>query len=254
MTKNIFPQFLSDAISTNFADVCATGTMMEIHEVSQLLNEDSHNSTIKNFLSSEELTKLHTFEMQKRKKEWLAGRICAKKAATRFLLLQKNGTVQRNQIVIKNDSSGRPYICWPDSYKLKKQCDISISHSSRFAMALIAETACGIDVQQPKQTLHRVKERFCLTEEETLLKKHLEKEDELHSLALLWTAKEAIRKASSLNFVPEFRQLKLISLTQEGDQWWQMTFYHPDIAPTVICGLYEDYGMAICITRELSHA
>ncbi len=254
MTKNIFPQFLQEAISLNFTAVSATATMLDIEDVARDLIGKQNTLAIKDWLSPAELAKLHSFKMQKRKSEWLAGRVCAKIAATDFSELLKRKASDWNQIVIHNTFSGRPYIFLPQAYQFLGECDLSISHSSRYAVAITAGADCGIDIQEPRQTLYRVKERFCLDEEETLLKRHFSAENELTPLTLLWAAKESIRKAYSKLFIPEFLQLKLNTLEVNKDGWWRITFLHTDIAPTVIGGFFQEYGIAICISQGSSHA
>ncbi len=254
MAKNIFPQFLQEAIFLNFAAVCATATMLDIEDVARDLTDKDDTSPIKDWLSSSELAKLNSFKMQKRKNEWLTGRLCAKIAADDFIALQNRKARDKNQIIIQNAPSGRPYITLPQAHQLKDGWDLSISHSGRYAVAVTADADCGIDIQERRQTLFRVKERFCLDREETLLQSQISGEDELAPLTLLWAAKESIRKAYSKHFIPEFLQIQLNTIKASKDGWWVMTFSHTDIAPTIIGGFFKEYGIAICISQGVSHA
>lgn len=253
MIKNIFPRFLLKAISCAFADTCSTISMMDIGEITLNLTRKDCFS-LEKWLSPAELERLHSLKFQKRKHEWLSGRLCAKTAITDFRTLQAKDKLLLNQIVIDNGPSGRPYISLPKSVVGGESCDISISHSNRYALAIAADTACGIDVQEPKHTLSRVKERFCLDKEELFFDKSTLQGGEMGPLTLLWAAKESIRKAYSNHFIPEFLQLETIGAARDRDGWWHITLSHPQISPTVIGGFFQGYGIAVCISQELNDA
>jgi phosphopantetheinyl transferase len=247
MTKNTFPQFLREAISHNFTTVCAAAVMMDIEELARNLQLERKANCHEDIFSPSELLTLHSYKMEKRRREWFAGRLCAKTAAADFVSLQGGNHLQLNQIVIDNMPSGRPYIIWPDLRLSQDKYDLSISHSGRYAVAIATDAACGVDIQEPRQTLVRVKGRFCLEEEETLLNDVMTEQDEIPALTLLWAAKEAVRKAYSLQFIPEFLHLKLDTAAASSNGWLRFTFRHTHISPTVICGFYKSYGIAICI-------
>lgn len=247
MTKNIFPQFLREAISHNFSTVCTTTVMVDIEKVSHKLPGLLKTNCLQKTISSRELKVLQSYKMEKRRHEWFSGRVCAKMAAADFVASQYGKHLELNQIVIGNIPSGRPYITWPDHCLPQGESDLSISHSGRYAIAVTASAACGIDIQEPRQTLIRVKDRFCLDEEEALLNNIMAEQDEISSLTLLWAAKEAVRKTYSLQFIPEFLQLTLDSVEKNSNGWFRITFRHSQIRPIVICGFYQGYGIAICI-------
>lgn len=253
MTKNLLPQFLREALSHYFATVCATAVMMDIKKLAYNPPPELKANRYEDMFSSSELELLHSYTMEKRQREWLAGRICAKMAATDFLALHCSKPLKMNKIIIDSMPSGRPYVTWPASNQPLK-CDLSISHSNRYAIALAATATCGVDIQEPRPTLLRVKDRFCLREEEALLNNVMTGQDQIPALTLLWAAKEAVRKAYSLQFIPEFLQLKLNSVEPNRNGWLRVTFRHTHISPTVICGFYKNYGIAICIAGGQTNA
>lgn len=222
--------------------------MIEIEKLADKIPDQQSTNYLENICSPSEIKTLRSYKMEKRRQEWFAGRICAKMAAVDFITQQHGNHLEMNQIVIDNMPSGRPFITCPDHHLPQSECDLSISHSGRYAIAMTAADRCGLDIQEPRQTLVRVKDRFCLDGEVALLHDAIAKPNDISCLTLLWAAKEAVRKTYSLQFIPEFLHLALDSVEASGSGWLRITFRHTHIKPTVICGLYQDYGIAICIT------
>lgn len=248
MTKNLLPGFVKEGLINNYPDVSAIAILLEIDKLPPLLPAPTSPGHSGGWLSPEEEEIFQAFTMQKRKNEWLAGRVCTKVAVRDFLSIT-NINLPCNQIIIDNAASGRPRVVLPGHKNFEGKFDLSISHSARYAIALIAGATCGIDIQEARQTLVRIKEKFCLPEEEVLLTKTLRKKDNIAHLTLLWSVKEAVRKAFSNDFVPEFLKLKVVKIETAGKQLWRMHLIHPTITATVLCGLFKQYGIAICIRQ-----
>lgn len=141
------------------------------------------------YLSTEELARWNGFSQEKRRNEWLGGRLAAKLAGS--ALLGKTDTDWRN-LVIRTEEDGRPYLT---AEKGKVAPFISISHSGVLAAALAANRPCGLDIQLSGERILRVRERFAFPEEETILQSSLEKSfTETERLTMLWAAKESVRK------------------------------------------------------------
>jgi len=171
------------------------------------------------YLRREERERFHSFRHEKRKIEWLAGRIAAKCAG---LQLQNNdekiccGKKQWHQLQILADSSGKPVVIW-SAMESSSSVSISISHSKDFAIAIAARENCGIDIQQVTPAVERVEERFVTSEEKNILAEIADLYGRRAALTLLWSAKEAVKKASAGAILPGFLDISLNSLQKSGD-------------------------------------
>lgn len=145
----------------------------------------------KNHLTAKELTILHSFKNEKRKMEWFAGRVAAKRALLRHYNLSDSSSLE-----ILREAGGAP-IC-----QQIEECCISITHSEGFAIAAVSNQAIGIDLERiEKRPSSFVRTFFSQDEQDFLLR--IRDRKELHC-NLIWTAKEAVSKVvkrgGSLNF------------------------------------------------------
>ncbi len=166
------------------------------------------------YLTPLELRRFRKFKYEKRKLEWLGGRIAAKHAVMRLLSPDhpKKLTNWLKWSVVP-DQNNRPFI-ESSSTPIKKPAPyyISISHSKGLAVAMAASSPCGIDIQKISSTVTRVKEKFVHPEENTILTQcgQIAKIDAATRLTLLWSAKEAFRKTFFLTPLMGFMELRLI--------------------------------------------
>ena len=137
-------------------------------------------------LNSSEGERLRTLTLPKRRTEWLGGRCAAK-----FALMQLYGQtrVAPACFAIANEDCGKPFVqtSLASPAVLPR---LSLSHSGGLAVALAAEGPCGLDVQEAGPLLARVKERFASPAEQALGGSCAV----LRWLALIWAAKEAVKK------------------------------------------------------------
>lgn len=142
-------------------------------------------------LSPRELEIWQTLKSEKRKQEWFAGRIAARKAIQRH---QK--TTVKQQIEILRRESGAPFSPQFPS------ATISISHSGEYAVAIAAAVSVGIDIERIEKRPSSLLRSFFSEKEQSFLTA-IRLQKELH-YNLLWTAKEAvskvIKKGGTLNF------------------------------------------------------
>jgi len=143
------------------------------------------------YLNPDELAQWTGFHLEKRRSEWLGGRLAAKWATAGLMGETAQGW---QSLAIRNEADGRP------SVAAKAQTVapfISISHSGPVAAALAADLPCGLDIQESGERILRVKERFAAQEEEDILNAALPYSpfSETQRLTMLWAAKEAVRKA-----------------------------------------------------------
>lgn len=117
------------------------------------------------------LEELYGIKVAQRRLEWLACRIALQSLLSRF----QGGRLQKNE-------HGRPYL---------HDCGwhVSLSHAYPFAAAAAHPTRpVGIDLEQPRAQLLRIKNKFLSQEEQAWVG------NDLRQLCLCWTAKEALYK------------------------------------------------------------
>ncbi|MFN2353180.1 MAG: 4'-phosphopantetheinyl transferase superfamily protein [Desulfopila sp.] len=266
-SKNLLPQSFFHALCHTFPH-CQTTAVLHVidNSFAQSTHPDRH---LNQWLDSKELQKLATFKLAKRRNEWLAGRICAKLAIADNA--QESSPTACNMITIVNDHNGRPYVTnatGSDAPLDLCRQDISIAHSGSYAAAAASTHYCGIDIQEPRTTLERVKARFCTEDEEHILEKHLgsDAQDSAHHipgirqntmrLNLLWAAKEAVRKCLSYSSIPGFLSLQLFDVEFFADQWHVFHLRHAhhinnqtDQHLRVLCGHYQEYALALTVEK-----
>lgn len=111
--------------------------------------------------------------VEKRRKEWMAGR----------LLLHKMSGREVREIAEK-DEYGKPHLN-------ASPYDISLSHSGRFAAVIASEACCGIDIQHLVPKLKKIEKKF-MTPEDLARLSEVYYMEQLH---VYWGAKEALYKA-----------------------------------------------------------
>jgi len=216
----------------------------------QLNGEESEIATA--WLTADETIQLSHYSFEKRRNEWLAGRICAKQATINLLgTTAGNGSLTGSDFAISAGQSGRPYISIAGTTEPFETIDISISHSHGLAAGLAGYGLCGLDIQQLTTTLFKVKHRFCADMESAIL--DTIPADELSQLGLLWVAKEAVRKCLSGFRIVGFRELKLKEVTER--QGGYFLDFDPELTGlktgdsqpvTVIAHTDQSFAIAIC--------
>lgn len=213
-------------------------------------------------LSPQEFETLKAFKLPKRRSQWLTGRLCAKQAVVGYCrkYLPHLPEFYQTHIHIRNASTGRPELDGKQLPPALHGLDISISHSGDYAIALASSAPCGIDIQQRSETLTRVRDRFCLKEEEVILQRQLPTLDSLWQLTLLWAAKEAAKKALSCHEMPGFLQFILTDIGEIKSSAFIFYFQHdrqgllPLVALRIAVTHFDDYALAICLPEEDSLA
>ncbi len=143
-----------------------------------------------NILSEDEIARYTQMKIEKRKKEWVLGRMTAK------ALLSSNGLPYAGQsmasIWIDNQPEGAPYL--PNG---KVSGSLSISHRENIAVAAftpLESTFLGIDLEKiESREMSFVEDFFTQAELDFTLK--LSGEAQTIWITLVWSAKEAVLKA-----------------------------------------------------------
>ncbi len=255
---DVHPVLLSEAANHPFDLIgaghpCAFSWMQITH-----LAEDNLLTAAEKWLSPKERLILDGYTLPRRRREWLAGRLCVKEAVIR--LLKKSGIAEpcRTDISIESDKNGRPFLGFTGS--TCSHYEISISHSRNQVVGMASDAWCGIDIQLLNDTLLTVRDRFCTVQELQMLKSIAA--DRLTRLGLLWTAKEAIRKCLSAHRLMGFRQLNLLSGEKvETGFFLDFQLQGPDLpalkssAIRVVATMKLKYALAACvIPGNMNHA
>ncbi|HFQ80899.1 MAG TPA: 4'-phosphopantetheinyl transferase superfamily protein [Desulfobacterales bacterium] len=204
------------------------------------------------YLSPAEDRILRRFTFPKRAAQWLAGRLCAKAAALEVISASRPGFPAWRQIEINNQADGRPFIT-PRGTGLVP--DISISHSGVQAAALaVWPFLCGLDIQEIRDT-SRIKSRFASPEEEIMILRHGAgaNQSSRAMFTMLWSIKEAVRKAFPLHPLPGFLDLNLQSLTTvPGGFSGRVACRRSDMPDNLsfFAFIENNYAAALTINRE----
>ena len=135
---------------------------------------------LKDYLSPGEVSHFQKLRHPKRRREWLGGRMAAKK------LLEERTGIKKDQIELLPNTRGKP-----EPYYLKKRLpyELSISHSGEYAAAAIGKVPLGLD-------LEKVEPRHPAWLAVAFRQEELERfPQDIFSHTSLWTAKESVLKA-----------------------------------------------------------
>jgi phosphopantetheine--protein transferase-like protein len=135
---------------------------------------------------------------EKRRKEWILGRVAAKDAVRLFLKDQYQLNAHPADIEITTDKHGRPIADGELIEKLDCRLTLSITHSGGSAAAVVGKCdnylGVGIDMEQVGQN-HEGLERVTLSPKERTLLRAVPIPKREEWLLRLWCAKEAVAKA-----------------------------------------------------------
>lgn len=144
--------------------------------------------------ASERVTFSHC-RCSKRRAEYLAGRVAAKRAAARAL-----GRTDPTELEIVKLASGAPALTRHPELR------VSIAHSARFALAMVSNHPIGIDLERENQRTQALVSWFF--HELELKQLSCKRGPHWHALVnLLWTRKEAAAKLGHWGGSLEFSQL-----------------------------------------------
>ena len=173
--------------------------------------QDQH-TLVQAWLTGPEQQRFQQFRFAKRQVEWLGGRLAVKYAAASLLGgLGESGFWQ--QLQVEAFDNGRPYLVCDHG-----QPAISISHSGDLAVGMAAgKSRCGVDVQYLTPTISKVEERYAHPDEIALWQRQIgpKKMTKEMFLTLLWSSKEALRKAVDLTPLAGFLELRLRGIAEQ---------------------------------------
>jgi len=198
----------------------ATGTptymaLLDLTDLDQAMASESGRREVSALLSPEEQKLAATYAYSKRRTEWLGGRLACK---TCVLGLPPCGQHPHPMpaVSVLPSPNGSPRLTGLDD-RARPWPAISISHSSRYAVAMAAMAeSCGVDIQQVSTRTRHVADRFSKPEELELLLDALPAWTEPQRLTLLWSVKEAYKKSLLRDQPVIFQGVDLLAVT--GDR------------------------------------
>jgi phosphopantetheinyl transferase (holo-ACP synthase) len=152
---------------------------------------------VEGILTVSERAVLDTLSVERRRRDWLAGRVAAKRALRAACRRLGETVPAYAAIEIRNDARGAPRFAIAGRSDLDERLDISIAHSNGTAVAAVvdrlASGTVGVDVEVTKPLSIDLLKRVLRPEEIARLDAH---SNAAPSPLEMWTAKEAAMKAA----------------------------------------------------------
>jgi 4'-phosphopantetheinyl transferase len=155
------------------------------------------------FLSDEERARLDGYGVEKRRREFLLGRVAA-----RQLLSDVLGAAPA-EVPLAVAEDGAVEVGGEGAWR------VSISHTGEEAVAAVAEQPVGVDLERIRKRPERL-HRFLLAEEERSLLKRLPRPTTGEAFTLCWALKEAVLKAQRCGLRRSPKTLRIAALNAEA--------------------------------------
>ena len=186
---------------------------INISDVDTMLDADLRG-TVKKYLSGEEIARFDTLKTQKRKRDWLAGRIAAKRLIREARFGKDGAIIPYGAISILPDHLGAPTIVIVGEGISDSK--VSISHSGSMAAAMYCaepNVLPGIDVEviEPR---HDSWADGYFTKAEREWADQADNRD--RALTAAWAIKEGYLKAIGIGARADFRD---IEVSYDGETW-----------------------------------
>ena len=154
---------------------------------------------------------------------------------------------------VESGPYGRPF------YQPLRGCaagtELSITHSHGLAAAVaVAGHPCGLDLQRVSAVILRIREKFCHDSEAELLVSGKKPERLAADLTMLWSAKEALRKALGGHPLTGFLAMRLEGLEKIAERAWLLTLVTVSggnvVEHPVATWWLEDFATALTVAIE----
>jgi 4'-phosphopantetheinyl transferase EntD len=195
---------------------------------------DSDGDRFASILSEAERNLFARPTVYKRKVEWLAGRLAAKRAFASYHAVL-DWAAEARHISVLNDVARAPF------FAECPELTLSLSHSHDYAVAVVAERAIGIDIEKIERRPTALARYFCCAEEQHFLEEEgLQGSQWDVHVTLLWCRKEAVAKCLRLGGKLAFAHINTL------DDALSL----PDLCPQTIrlsSAQGEGYAMALAL-------
>lgn len=160
------------------------------HEAASLARRHEDGEDLSHTLSPDELSQLAGFKVPKRRRDWLAGRLAAKKLFL-GMLAERGRAARPSELSILNRKDGTPYLAFP--WEGEPAPFLSLSHAPGGAVAAAADGGrrVGVDAEQVAERPEAFVTVFAHPSERPGLRSPQEQ-------TRLWTLKESVLKLLSL--------------------------------------------------------
>jgi 4'-phosphopantetheinyl transferase EntD len=227
-------------------------TLVDTAQFKKKTDTNDRQDRAAGLLSPDELKIFQSFSFPKRQREWLGGRLAVKFAV---LLLQgeRISAGRFSAISILPRSNGSPELFYPAAPD-PLPC-ISLSHSNDYAVGMAAyATACGVDIQKITPQTKKVVSRFAEQDEIDLLAAGTPALKTMEQLSLLWSAKEALKKAFLGDQSVIFQGVTLQKMDINRLLSFQLQFPGSNTNPAEVKGaLLDEYALAFTVNNP-NHA
>ncbi|MBN1540267.1 MAG: polyketide synthase dehydratase domain-containing protein, partial [Candidatus Thermoplasmatota archaeon] len=183
----------------------------------------------------------------KRRREHTMGRVAAKTAVSWYLATTRYKVVPVRSIRIMTEESGKPYAMIEGD-----RIEISISHSHRWAVCSVGDTAHGMDIELAEhRDISFVEEAFTGSEAELMEKKCREYEiGENMMQTLFFSAKESYLKRKGLGLSVDLRSVictDVSRLPNKGGMSFEVLLKHDDDEYMVRAHVPSAYVLTVCV-------
>jgi len=161
-----------------------------------------------------------------RRRDWLAGRLAAKKASEKMFRSPDREVLNRD--------SGQPYFSGRPDFSL------SITHNRGFALALVCRQVVGVDMEWIEPRPLSFNHYFLSSSEQAALEGKPDREE---AVTLYWTRKEAVAKALGLGGAIAFKSIDTTADRIRLSRW-RAEFIR------MYSGTMLGYGLSIAVIEE----
>ena len=183
---------------------------------------------------------------EKRRTNWLLGRVVGKEAVWLLLKRLANMDLWPADIVIRTDDYGKPFVTGQWSDRLDFSISLSLSHSQGLPVALAAaggdDLSVGIDIEKLRPVSETF-EKLTFSGEEIEIIQNLNESDHQEWSIRLWCAKEAASKALGTGLEGRPRAFEAIDLDPEGE----FTMLHHDSGRCLAVRTSQHEGLVIAL-------
>ena len=180
-------------------------------------------------LTPKEIKEFSTIRHERKKKEYLAGRLTIK------AIMASVGAEFKG---IDKDEYGKPYL-------IKSNSHISLSHSFPFAVAIVhLKKTVGIDIERPQPKLKAIAPKFLSKTELAAAA------DDEKKLCIYWSAKEVLYKIYGRKQMSLCSEIKVDPFSAEGEEGMlQGTIMMPDHIASYNLKYIDFNGYIVCFNE-----